>query len=770
MPEPVVIHRSTAAPAEPVVEPVPSAENADPAHEVSGAPAKRAEIQRFLRRTASRLAHGLWAASAATLRAIGRNPRMSLAAGASVLILGSIWVTQPRTKQSQRSVVTNAIGGNLFQAANDQKDPSGTKVKTAQAGHGSTTTADSGQTAAAGSGNKETAPADATPRPNLPAPSRSVDDVPLLPSLTDASTAGQTHGLTEKSPTAVELASGSKAERKPAPAPASDQRSDALSAPPVPNAAPAPSLLVAQDDKGGAKPALPAPALDPPTPALASTSQPTEPAPVPAPADQTLPLAAAPESSGNESRAARNPAPDPVANPPRHDAATAENKRSEEMAPNETRPIQNPVSGPKLGHTSKPNPSTPAPESAGEDQKRPEMPQSRTTNLLSPTPRPEAPLKANEPVEKPDAPLPSPGALVSHRDATGSAALPVEGSTSRTDAFAPQAQDIAAKAEMPAQSSTARSDSGSSNLESKERATGVAQSEPNSKSHGQKGEPETSQDLTGAGWVSIPNTGKLPVDGEENVDTRSADAGSGSESTTARDLRAHAPKNVSFELESSVPPIRSRGAHDQSQPSDRSIATSGSRQEPEAATDSARVETVPHLVERGDNFWIISRQYYNSGRYYRALWKANSDKYPDIKVLHVGDTIMIPPLDDLDRAYFLAARTQTPSAFAGPDRSLGGRGNGNRQDEAADLAVETRTVARPRASYTASPTRPVYKVRPYDTLRSIARDNLDDSRRAGEILELNRSLIDDPTHLIVGQILELPEDARTTLHRSASNR
>jgi nucleoid-associated protein YgaU len=65
---------------------------------------------------------------------------------------------------------------------------------------------------------------------------------------------------------------------------------------------------------------------------------------------------------------------------------------------------------------------------------------------------------------------------------------------------------------------------------------------------------------------------------------------------------------------------------------------------------------------------------------------------------------------------------------------------------------------------------PVYKVRPYDTLRSIARDVLGDARRADEILELNRDIIDDPTHLIAGQLIELPKDARTTIRRSSSRR
>ena len=95
------------------------------------------------------------------------------------------------------------------------------------------------------------------------------------------------------------------------------------------------------------------------------------------------------------------------------------------------------------------------------------------------------------------------------------------------------------------------------------------------------------------------------------------------------------------------------------------------------------------------------------------------------------------------------------------DRPLG-------DDDATSDEPETRTAARPRATSAASRRRPVYKVRQYDTLRSIARDMLGDSHRAGEILDLNRDLIDDPAHLTVGQVLELPDDARTSVRRSAS--
>jgi nucleoid-associated protein YgaU len=71
---------------------------------------------------------------------------------------------------------------------------------------------------------------------------------------------------------------------------------------------------------------------------------------------------------------------------------------------------------------------------------------------------------------------------------------------------------------------------------------------------------------------------------------------------------------------------------------------------------------------------------------------------------------------------------------------------------AGDLVPAREASDRPRT--------PIYRVRPRDTLRSIARDTLGDSRRAGEILDLNRDVIDDPNHPTTGQTIDLPADAR----------
>ena len=94
------------------------------------------------------------------------------------------------------------------------------------------------------------------------------------------------------------------------------------------------------------------------------------------------------------------------------------------------------------------------------------------------------------------------------------------------------------------------------------------------------------------------------------------------------------------------------------------------------------------------------------------------------------------------------------SDFEGSERRSRGIGRSIHDDGEPEI--------RPRDAVT----RPIYKVRQYDTLRTIARDTLGDARRADEILELNRDIIDDARHLIVGQILELPEDARASRTRT----
>ena len=650
---------------------------------------------------------------------------------------------------------------------------------------------------------RETARPDAVPQPNLAASAKSVDDLPAFHSLTDVSKTEQDHQSPEKPAPGVELAAAPKAEQELAPASALESRSATLLAPPVPDPVHAPPLPIAQQDKHDADAAQAPPLLDPPAaaPALTATGPPIEPSPVSASANDPLQIAPALELAAKEPKPAQDPAPHPVAKAAEGDVPTAGAKLPAGAASEQPKPIHDPVPSVELGPASPVDSSAGKPTLSDGDPKQPEAPQSNMADRMAATPEHSAPGPAHEPPR--------------------AASMPIS--------------------ETLAASGTARPESTSPTSESNQTSTRAAEAEPRiakSRTQDSRAEQASPENPAGAGWVSIPNSGRLPIDGADDVATKAGDSDPaiGSRSIIARDMRAHTAKDIGFELESSQPRTPSRGAGDQAQTGERFAAGAGSQAERDAL-DAPRVESVPHLVERGENFWSISRQYYNSGRYYRALWKANAERYPDISVLHVGDTIMIPPPEELDPKYIVAPRTGASSTLAGARGSPGSGGNGNRQDSATDpaepsasspsrrmptsaarssqasrfadgvpsrssratdgeldlsisdgraragrsgeLAVnddasndepETRTSARPRRSDTAAPSRPIYKVRPYDTLRSIARDTLDDPRRASEILELNRGLIDDPTQLIAGQILELPEDARTTLRRSASRR
>ncbi len=188
-----------------------------------------------------------------------------------------------------------------------------------------------------------------------------------------------------------------------------------------------------------------------------------------------------------------------------------------------------------------------------------------------------------------------------------------------------------------------------------------------------------------------------------------------------------------------------------------------------------RVESVPHVVQRGENFWTISRLSYGSGRFYKALWAANRHLVPVIDELYVGTTILIPPPEALDQSLIIPAKTTRPARPAEPSSPVR-RTSRSTLDEvpAEPEEIEVHLPAAPssrRGSTSAEevdpepevgarPRLPVYKIRANETLRSIANRTLGDSHRADEILELNRTVIKDPNDLTTGQEIKLPEDAR----------
>jgi nucleoid-associated protein YgaU len=185
-----------------------------------------------------------------------------------------------------------------------------------------------------------------------------------------------------------------------------------------------------------------------------------------------------------------------------------------------------------------------------------------------------------------------------------------------------------------------------------------------------------------------------------------------------------------------------------------------------------QVDPILHTVQGGENFWTISRLYYNSGRYYRALHAANRKIVPKIRELYVGTTIKVPPIETLDPTLIdpptkarpsptSTARDDAPSQAVRASKSTeSGRLVPSRSRAEVELGLPIVGASRDRVrDEVEEPARPTYKVRAHDTLRSIARDTLGDSRRYREILDLNRDVIDDPLRLVSGQSLTLPDDA-----------
>jgi nucleoid-associated protein YgaU len=653
---------------------------------------------------------------------------------------------------------------------------------------------------------------------------------------------------------ALELVAGPKAEPALAPASGKEERSATLLASPVLDSVRAASSPKTQDGKSGAESAEAARILDPPTsvPAPTTVSQPFGPAPVSAPANE-LQIASPVDSTGSEPKPAQSPASRPVPGSAADDEPVGKPNLSKETVLGQTKPIENKEPTSKLDQSAQDNISVNKSRPTDAGNAGTATSNSDLPPLVPSAPMPQARLGADEPHGKSTPAVPPSASPPENRlDAVGSAAVPFEALEPGTAAPASQTREVVSTFETPERSPVDRPKSGSLIPDSREAAIRSTEPErPTLKSAAQSTRAEpTTQNLASAGWVSIPNSGKLEIDGGESISAESSDSksGLGPGSMVARDVRAHAAKSIAFEREPSQPGTRRAEAKTGIPTSAQSAPNSGDVAEPRAGFDTARVESVPHLVERGENFWTISRLYYNSGRYYRALWKANSERYPDVNVLHVGDTIMIPPVEDLDEAYILPPRADAVPTLTGDKLSPGGPSSRNHPENAndpvepselsgappsrhaaasaartnqasgltdgvplrrssaadadlklpmvpsgaqgesarnranrgAELSVsndernkdepEKRTSARPSRTDATSPSRPVYKVRPYDTLRSIARDTLDDPRRADEILELNRGIIDDSAHLVVGQILELPEDARTSLRRSTSRR
>lgn len=176
--------------------------------------------------------------------------------------------------------------------------------------------------------------------------------------------------------------------------------------------------------------------------------------------------------------------------------------------------------------------------------------------------------------------------------------------------------------------------------------------------------------------------------------------------------------------------------------------------------------TVVHVVKRGENFWTISRDYYGTGRYYKALWRANRDKFAQPESLFVGASIRVPLPEALDPAWIIRPSSKG-SATSARVREIRARRLDNDSSAIDALPVPIPWSARPvrRRAWSVADDgfrldHPVHRVRQGENLRTIARDFLGDPRRADEIAELNPDRAADAPRVEPGVLLILPDDAR----------
>ena len=195
-------------------------------------------------------------------------------------------------------------------------------------------------------------------------------------------------------------------------------------------------------------------------------------------------------------------------------------------------------------------------------------------------------------------------------------------------------------------------------------------------------------------------------------------------------------------------PIVSTPSGDQADPP---RVADGPRVSDDLAAD--QVEPVVHVVRAGENFWTISKLYYRSGRFYRALHAANRRQVPKIDQLYVGTVLRIPPPEALDRSLI-----DPPGLSTSTVSRTSKRVDADREDDLAAPAVRPRMI-RPDPEAVEAPRRPTYTVKTHETLRSIARDTLNDPKRDREIYNLNRDVLNDINVLEPGTTLTLPEDA-----------
>ncbi len=149
------------------------------------------------------------------------------------------------------------------------------------------------------------------------------------------------------------------------------------------------------------------------------------------------------------------------------------------------------------------------------------------------------------------------------------------------------------------------------------------------------------------------------------------------------------------------------------------------KQEVAAATNADKM----HKVESGESLYAIAKHYYGNGKYWKQLLEYNKGSLKSENALKLGMKIKVPEL---------AILTGKPS------------------DSTVATLVDPKIVpAKPVATKTATGKGKTYTVQKGDTPGAIAQKALGTSKRARELMDLNK--ITNDGGLKIGMVLQLPE-------------
>ena len=167
-----------------------------------------------------------------------------------------------------------------------------------------------------------------------------------------------------------------------------------------------------------------------------------------------------------------------------------------------------------------------------------------------------------------------------------------------------------------------------------------------------------------------------------------------------------------------------------------------------------------YQIEPSDNYWMISRKKYGTGRYFMALAQHNAQVITDPKRMRPGVIIATPPADALERAYPQLIPTagavdpiQTASVST-PGAATSGQATAATSARAAQTEDESDA-----GFFVANDGTPMYRVGREDTLSGISQRHLGRSSRWVQVFEMNRDVLTDGNTLKIGAVLRLPADA-----------